>query len=94
VNRITSRSTCGSCGEGYNDIAKPIPTDGNCSKCGKRDFERRADDNEQSFRTRLMAYYKETSPLIGYYHAKGLLSSVDGLAEIKQVKESILSVLT
>ena len=41
-----------------------------------------------------MAYYKETSPLIGYYHAKNLLSSVDGLAEIKQVKESILSVLS
>jgi adenylate kinase len=41
-----------------------------------------------------MAYYKETSPLIGYYYAKGLLCSVDGLAEIKQVKGSILSVLS
>jgi adenylate kinase len=41
-----------------------------------------------------MAYYKETSPLIGDYYAKGLLSSVDGLAEIKKVKGSILSVLS
>ena len=94
VNRITSRSTCGSCGEGYNEISKPIPANGSCSKCGNTDFQRRADDNEHSFRIRLMAYYKETSPLIGYYHAKNLLSSVDGLAEIKQVKESILSVLS
>ena len=94
VNRITSRSTCGSCGEGYNEISKPIPANGSCSKCGKTDFQRRTDDNEHSFRIRLMAYYKETSPLIGYYHAKNLLSSVDGLAEIKRVKESILSVLS
>ena len=94
VNRITSRSICGSCGEGYNEISKPIPANGSCSKCGNTDFQRRADDNEHSFRIRLMAYYKETSPLIGYYHAKNLLSSVDGLAEIKQVKESILSVLS
>ncbi len=94
VNRITSRSTCGSCGEGYNEISKPIPANGSCSKCGNTDFQRRTDDNEHSFRIRLMAYYKETSPLIGYYHAKNLLSSVDGLAEIKQVKESILSVLS
>jgi adenylate kinase len=94
VTRIVSRSTCGSCGEGYNDITKPIPENGKCSKCGNRVFQRRADDNETSFRTRLMAYYKETSPLIGYYYAKGLLSSVDGLAEIKQVKGSILSVLS
>ena len=94
VNRVTSRSTCGSCGEGYNEISKPIPANGSCSKCGNTDFQRRADDNEHSFRIRLMAYYKETSPLIGYYHAKNLLSSVDGLVEIKQVKESILSVLS
>ena len=31
----------------------------------------RADDNEESLKVRLMAYYKQTSPLIGYYHAKG-----------------------
>jgi adenylate kinase len=39
----------------------------------------RADDNEESLRVRLMAYYKQTSPLIGYYHAKGNLTSIDGL---------------
>ncbi len=38
-------------------------------------FQRRADDNEDSLRTRLMAYYKQTSPLVGYYYAKGDLVS-------------------
>lgn len=53
----------------------------------------RADDNEESLKTRLMAYYKQTSPLIGYYHAKGALQSVDGLGEIDAVAAAIAGVL-
>lgn len=53
----------------------------------------RADDNEESLKTRLMAYYKQTSPLIGYYYAKGMLTSVDGLAEMAAVQDSIAAVL-
>lgn len=89
VARITARSTCGNCGEVYNDMTKPIPEDGKCSKCGASDFQRRADDNEDSLRTRLLAYYKQTSPLIGYYYAKGDLVSVDGLGSMDEVAESI-----
>lgn len=53
----------------------------------------RADDNEDSLKTRLLAYYKQTSPLIGYYHAKGKLQSIDGLGEIDEVKTRINGVL-
>ncbi|SHH42834.1 Adenylate kinase [Cognatiyoonia sediminum] len=53
----------------------------------------RADDNEESLKVRLMAYYKQTSPLIGYYYAKGNLTSVDGLASIDDVAASINGVL-
>ena len=53
----------------------------------------RADDNEESLKIRLMAYYKQTSPLIGYYYAKGMLKQVDGLAEINAVQTSIAAVL-
>ena len=53
----------------------------------------RADDNEESLRVRLMEYYKKTSPLIGYYWAKGKLSKVDGLGEIDAVKAAIGKVL-
>ncbi len=93
VSRITARSTCANCGEGYNDISKPIPADGKCVKCGGTEFKRRADDNEESLRTRLMEYYKKTSPLIGYYYAKGDLQSVDGLGEIDEVKAAIAKIL-
>jgi len=93
VQRITARSTCGGCGEVYNDITKPIPADGKCSNCGSTEFKRRADDNEDSLRTRLMEYYKKTSPLIGYYYAKGNLTRIDGLGEIDAVRGSIASAL-
>jgi adenylate kinase len=53
----------------------------------------RADDNEESLKTRLMAYYKQTSPLIGYYYAKGQLQSVDGLDTMDGVASSISDVL-
>jgi adenylate kinase len=53
----------------------------------------RSDDNADSMRVRLMAYYKQTSPLIGYYHAKGLLHAVDGLGEIDEVAAQIASIL-
>ncbi|MEO9781154.1 MAG: adenylate kinase [Sedimentitalea sp.] len=93
VARITARSTCGACGEVYNDITKPQPADGKCSNCGASDFKRRADDNEDSLRTRLMEYYKKTSPLIGYYYAKDMLATVDGLGEIAEVQSAIAKVL-
>ena len=93
VARITARSTCGGCGEVYNDITAPIPADGKCSNCGGTEFKRRADDNEESLKTRLMEYYKKTSPLIGYYYAKGDLSTVNGLGEISEVQASISKVL-
>ena len=53
----------------------------------------RADDNEDSVRHRLMEYYKKTAPLIGYYHAKGQLASVDGMGSMGEVKAAIAAAL-
>ncbi|MCI5095809.1 MAG: adenylate kinase [Rhodobacteraceae bacterium] len=55
--------------------------------------EARADDNEESVRIRLVEYYKKTAPLIGYYHAKGLLTKIDGLGEIEAVRGAIAEIL-
>ncbi|WP_208353983.1 adenylate kinase [Pseudaestuariivita rosea] len=93
VERVTGRSTCGNCGEVYHDVTKPQPADGKCSVCGASDFRRRPDDNEESLRKRLMEYYKKTSPLIGYYYAKGDLTGVNGLADIETVAGDIKKVL-
>lgn len=53
----------------------------------------RADDNEESLKVRLMAYYKQTSPLLGYYYAKGDLKGVNGLGSMDEVEAAIAGVL-
>ena len=93
VARITGRYTCGNCGEVYHDTTRPTKVAGTCDVCGSHDMKRRADDNEDALKTRLMEYYKKTSPLIGYYYAKGGLSTVDGLAEMVAVAAAIAKVL-
>ena len=93
VARITGRFTCGQCGEVYHDTTRPTKVAGTCDACGSHDLKRRADDNEDALKTRLMEYYKKTSPLIGYYYAKGGLASVDGLAEMDVVAAAIAKVL-
>ncbi len=93
VKRVSGRYTCGACGEVYHDATRPTATPGVCDVCGSTELKRRADDNAESLKTRLLEYYKKTSPLIGYYYAKAKLHSVDGLAEIEDVAASVAKVL-
>jgi adenylate kinase len=91
VARIAGRFSCASCGEVYHDESRPTNVPGVCDRCGSSDFVRRADDNAEAVRVRLMAYYRQTAPLIGYYHCKGRLKSVDGLGEIDAIAAEIKS---
>ena len=94
VKRITGRFNCKECGEVYHKDTKPLKKENFCNSCSAMNcFEQRSDDNESSFRTRLTNYYKDTSPLIGYYYAKGLLVSVDGLSDIGTIQKNIIKVL-
>ena len=93
VSRITGRYTCAHCGAVYHDQTRPTAVEGVCDQCGSTAFVRRADDTEEALKQRLMEYYKKTSPLIGYYYAKGALSTLDGLAPIRTVSNEIRKVL-
>ena len=66
---------------------------GRAAEAARKGEPVRADDNAESLKTRLMAYYKQTSPLIGYYWAKGGLTSVDGLNDMDTVAADIAKVL-
>lgn len=93
VDRISGRFTCGNCGEVYHDQTKPTAKPGVCDVCGSTDLKRRADDNADSLKTRLLEYYKKTSPLIGYYYAKKQLHRVDGMAEMDEVGRQVAAVM-
>ena len=93
VERISGRYTCASCGMGYNDKFKPVKRKDICDVCGGNSFVRRADDNAQTVAARLVAYHKQTMPLIPYYKEKGLLEAVDGMQDIEVVTETIFAIL-
>jgi adenylate kinase len=89
VDRVSGRFTCAGCGEGYHDRYKLPEKEGVCDVCGSTEFKRRADDNAETVRARLVAYHADTAPLIAYYRARGKLHEIDGMAEIDQVTRSI-----
>jgi len=89
VDRVSGRFTCGACGEVWHDRTRPTRVAGVCDACGSTDLRRRSDDNAESLRQRLMEYYKKTAPLTGYYHAKGILAQLDGLASVEEVAEAV-----
>jgi adenylate kinase len=93
IDRISGRYMCADCGASFHDTNHKPKVPGVCDRCGSTEFIRRKDDNAETVRNRLMAYYRETSPLIGYYFAKDKLRSVDGMAPISEVSSQIEAVL-
>lgn len=93
VERITGRYTCAKCGAGYHDKFQKPKVAGVCDNCGGTEFKRRADDNEDTVRTRLEAYHAQTAPILPYYSDKGVLRAVDGMAGIDEVTAQIEEVL-
>ena len=93
VERITGRFTCAKCGAGYHDSFQRPAQDGVCDRCGSTEFSRRADDNEETVRARLEAYHKQTAPILPYYGGKGVLETVDGMADIDAVTGQIEAIL-
>ncbi len=93
VRRITGRYSCDTCGAGYHEEFQKPQVDGVCDKCGGREFSKRADDNEATVKARLVEYHKLTEPITGYYEKAGVLSRVDGMADIGEVTKQIDTIL-
>ena len=89
VGRISGRSTCATCGEGYHDEFKRPAKAGVCDKCGGTEFKRRADDNAETVRDRLTAYHAQTAPLITYYDGKGVLERVNAMGDIADIRSHL-----
>lgn len=81
AERITGRRVCEKCGESYHISTKK---DEKCEKCGGKLIQR-ADDTEETVKSRLNVYKNETAPLIDFYKQQGVLISVDGMQTIEGV---------
>jgi adenylate kinase len=93
VDRVSGRFSCTKCGAGYHDRHKPTAKPGVCDVCGSKEFTRRADDNAETVAARLKAYHAQTAPILPYYKGKGVLRSVDGMAQMDAVTKAIEGVL-
>lgn len=93
VERICGRYTCAKCGKGYHDSFEKPKVDSVCDSCGGTEFKRRADDNAETVTTRLAQYHEQTAPILPYYAGRGVLKTVDGMADIDEVTAQIEALL-
>ena len=93
VERITGRFTCANCGKGYHDKFEQPRQLGVCDKCGSTEFKRRPDDNEETVRTRMAEYRAKTAPILPIYDARGIVTRVNGMAEMDHVTAAIERVI-
>lgn len=89
VDRAVGRRVCKTCGATYHVKYNPPKVDGVCDKDSTALIQR-DDDVEETVKTRIGVYFDQTSPLIDYYQAQGLLLNIDGAQDIKKVFEDIV----
>ncbi len=92
VRRLSGRRTCRRCGHVWHLDFDPPATEGVCDRCDGELFQR-DDDSELTIRHRLEVYADQTSPLIGYYGDRGLLSGVDATGPVEDVTERAINAL-
>ena len=90
ISRIINRRLCPSCGRGYNLVTLKPKIEGVCDDCGTPLYQRK-DDNEETIKSRLEVYNKQTKPLIEYYEKQNLLLQIDGAGEISEVAKKIIT---
>jgi adenylate kinase len=92
TERLAGRLTCPVCGRTFHPKFNPPPQPGICPFDGTP-LVQREDDNEETARTRVSVYLRDTMPVIDYYRRQGLVSEVDALRAIPEVKAEIEKVL-
>ena len=92
IRRMGGRRACLSCGATYHIEHIPPKKEGICDTCGK-ELVLRDDDKPETVKNRLDVYHKQTQPLIDFYEAKGILKSVDGTVDMKDVFAAIIAIL-
>lgn len=75
-------------------IGLEVPDDELTARMLKRGAETgRADDNEQTIKSRLAVYHKQTQPLKAYYTETGRYKAIDGMGTIDAIFEKICAAI-
>mgnify|MGYP000640489423 FL=1 len=92
VKRMGGRRACLNCGATYHIEHVPPKKEGICDNCGS-ELILRDDDKPETVKNRLSVYHKQTQPLIDFYNGKGVLRTVDGTVDMKDVFNAIVAIL-
>ena len=92
VNRMSGRRACPKCGATYHIKHVPPKKEGICDVCGE-ELVLRDDDKPETVKKRLGVYHEQTQPLIEYYTNKGILRTVDGTVDPKDVFAAVNAIL-
>lgn len=90
MERMTGRRVCEKCGTPYHIHNNPPAEAGICDKCGGA-LVTRKDDAPETVAKRLKVYHEQTEPLVDFYRAHGVLTSLDAAQEMDRVTEEILA---
>lgn len=93
INRMGGRRACLTCGATFHIEHVPPKKEGICDVCGK-ELVLRDDDKPETVKNRLDVYHKQTQPLIDFYQEKGVLKTVDGTVDMKDVFTAIVNILS
>ena len=102
VRRVRGRRICSACGRTASAFEHPsagaapgasFEGDGTaadkCADCGGV-LVARSDDGESVVRDRLKVYWRETQPMIAFYHARPTYRAVDGMQPPERVRDAIV----
>ncbi|MBN1869918.1 MAG: adenylate kinase [Candidatus Omnitrophica bacterium] len=92
VERLTGRRICRHCSAIFHVKNNPPKKEGICNRCGGEIYQR-PDDNEETIKTRMSVYLKNTKPVIDYYEAQGKLKKVDADRNSQEVQESLMKIV-
>ena len=88
VDRLVGRFSCKSCGAPYHTSNPPKVMD-QCDFCGSHEFSKRSDDTPETVGARLEKYHQEASPILDFYHEKGVVVPVDGCQSVTKIQSEI-----
>jgi len=88
IARLSGRLTCPKDGRTFHPKFNPPPVAGICPFDGTPLIQRK-DDTEETARTRVQVYLRDTMPVIDYYRRQGLVQEIDALRSIPEVRAEI-----
>ena len=87
IKRLSSRRTCKDCG------APTSPELSHCAACNG-DLYQREDDKEEVVAKRLSVYQEQTAPIVDFYRAEGLLTTISADGEVSEITDRAISALS